>query len=79
MTQQSNPNALLWDGYTPLTEAISQGNAEEVQRLLIKDNADINRPDGHYSPRTPLIAAIAKKDITIVKILIEHGADEQES
>ena len=75
MSQHSDPNALLWDGYTPLTEAISQGNAEEVQRLLVMDKADINRPDGHYSPQTPLIAAIAKKDITIFKLLIEHGAD----
>jgi len=75
MTQEYDPNAVLWDGYTPLTDAINNGNAVEVQRLLVMDKADINRPDGHYSPQTPLIAAIAKKDITIFKLLIEHGAD----
>ena len=39
------------------------------------DKADINRPDGHFSPPTPIIAVIAKKDITIVNLLIDHGAD----
>lgn len=56
-------------GYTPLADAVAQGSRTKVE-LLLKFGADINGHEGE-----PLFAAMVKRDITMMKFLLEKGAD----
>jgi ankyrin repeat protein len=58
-------------GYTPFLIACYNGNAEMVEYLVDKIK-DIN---GISKFGTPLMAAVYKRDIPIITILLKNGAD----
>jgi ankyrin repeat protein len=57
---------------TQLMEAISEGKTDEVKELL-DNGADANEITNIGA--TPLIHATWGKDISIVKLMVEYGAD----
>lgn len=58
-------------GYSPLILACYNGNIE-VASYLIENMKDIN---GSSSYGTPLMAAVVKNEIELVKLLLKKGAD----
>ncbi|MEI0494686.1 ankyrin repeat domain-containing protein [Brachyspira intermedia] len=59
------------DGYDELMNAISKGDMKALEKL-IKDDTDLNK---QYDKITPLGLAAARNDKTMVKFLVEKGAD----
>lgn len=76
--KKANVNAKDKEGSTPLIFAIvgdPKGSAStEAVKLLLDNNADVNIHRTHDG-FTPLMAAVAKNDLTIVKLLLAKGAD----
>ena len=60
-------------GITPLIQAIISGHSEIVPALIKECSANVNLPD--YYLKTPLMYALDYRAYTLVKILIEAGAD----
>lgn len=56
-----------------LFDAVETGDAAAVQQILEKQPGLLNAADA--AGRTPLHAAIAKKDVAVVETLLKHGAD----
>ena len=73
-SEDVSPVIYACDGYTPLTFCVELGLANDVQRL-IRNGADINQPDNFTHSRSPLITAISRRNIVMVQLLIELGAD----
>ncbi|CAF1105763.1 unnamed protein product [Adineta steineri] len=74
-------NAVTVTGATPLYTAIEEGHLEVVE-LLIRHGADVNQsPQGevardlHIENQTPLLIACMKNYETIIRHLIESGAN----
>lgn len=57
---------------TPLTMAI-RNQQFEIVKLLVKNGADVNQPDG--LPFTPLKTAVYTANPNMVKLLLDLGAD----
>ena len=68
----ANPNVADENGVTPLEIAGRLGFAEGVKELL-EAGARVDAPNA--TGETPLIAAIHRRDSTIVELLLAHGAD----
>ena len=68
----ADPNDRLPDGTSPLLMAAYSGRAE-VGTLLLEKGAD---PDDMGAGYTPLHAAILKSELSLVKALLAHGADQ---
>ena len=64
-------NSVNPDGYSPLILACYRGNIA-VANFLIHNVKDIN---GSSSMGTPLMAAVVKKNIEIVKLLLDNKAN----
>ena len=58
---------------TPLDHASAKGNID-ITRLLITSKANLNKATNMYF-RTPLIIAARLNHMTIVRLLVESGAD----
>lgn len=58
--------------YTPLQQAIADGN-KPIVKLLLKSNPNVNVVD--YRGDSPLSTAINTDDLALVKLLIKAGAD----
>ena len=72
--EKNNPNIInetSKEGYSPLTLACYYGN-NEVAKHLIKNVEDINSKSGYG---TPLMAATVKKNVALVKLLLENKAN----
>lgn len=69
--QADTINAVGESGYLPLTLACYNGN-REVALYLLKHVKDIN---GSSKMGTPLMAAVFKVDVAVVKALLERNAD----
>ncbi|MGO9116839.1 MAG: ankyrin repeat domain-containing protein [Desulfomonilaceae bacterium] len=63
------------NGLTPLHDAAfaSLKAAQEIGRILLDQGADVNAFDS--LGRTPLMCAVDKRNVDLVKILLERGAD----
>ena len=73
LTQKgANPNIDDKNGVTPLTLASNLGWVEGVERLL-KAGARVDDPNA--AGETPLIAAIHRRDVAMVRLLLANGAD----
>jgi hypothetical protein len=72
----ANMNAIGDDGYTPLIRAIRDKKSTIKINNLIEKGADVNiKSQSQYGGGTPLMYAIANKNIEIANLLIEKGAD----
>ncbi len=67
-------NAYAPDGFQPLGLAAFFGHTEVVE-FLLKRGAQVNSPSKNDMRVMPLHSAIANRRITIVKLLLDHGAD----
>lgn len=65
-------NKVLRSGETPLTHAINNGRMEQIHALLA-GGVDPNL--ANKQNKTPLMQALVKDDIDLVKLLVKHGAD----
>ena len=70
----ANPNAVSYLGFTPLSVAIEEDNAEAIA-LLLKRGADVNlKPrTRRYTP--PLHTAVAGHKLALLRLLLEAGAE----
>lgn len=74
LAMKSDPkivNKVSKEGYSPLTLACYYSN-NEVAKHLINNVDDIDSKSGYG---TPLMAATVKKNVEIIKLLLEHGAN----
>lgn len=69
--KQEGVNAVNAEGYSLLTLATYKGN-NKVAAYLIHEGANIN---GKSNYGTPLMAAVVKGNVEIVKLLLENNAD----
>ena len=73
-----NINEIDNQGVTALVHSISNDDEANVQMLLEK-GADVNLPRKHHTAtfliKPPLFAAVEKQNISIIKMLLNHGAD----
>ncbi|GJQ73216.1 hypothetical protein Trydic_g14809, partial [Trypoxylus dichotomus] len=67
----ANPNSNDEGSYPIFLTAISTGN-ENIVRMLLNHNADVN---AIYEHRTPLIGAVQESTRAIVELLLRNGAD----
>ena len=72
LSRKANPNAADDDGLTALHQACID-NAEEIVKILIKYNADVDCKDSE--DWTPLHACITCGHMNIADILIKNGAN----
>lgn len=64
-----------WCKYNcPLACAAGRTNSVEIAKLLIKFGANINKQDG-ISRDTPLSMCILERNVEMVKLLLDNGAD----
>lgn len=76
LAKGANPNARDGRGVTPLQLAVNLGFQEGVQ-LLIDKKVLIDEPNS--SGETPLISAVHRHDIAIMRMLLKAGADPDRS
>lgn len=68
----ANPNAADFKGITPLAIAATLGFVEGVERLTAKGaRVDVNNAAGE----TPLIAAVHRRDLGVIRLLLKKGAN----
>src|SRR5712672_497453 len=67
-------NAFAADGFYPLGLAAFFGHREIVE-FLLKNGADVNAAARNAQKVTALHGAVARRDVEIVKLLLEGGAD----
>lgn len=72
LQQKANPNIRANNGVTPLVLAAQLGFSEAID-VLIGAGAQVDIPND--SGETPLIAAVHKRDIPIMRLLLKGGAD----
>lgn len=70
---RSLAGALSSDGWTPLHLAAFYGK-DDAARLLLNKGAPVAARSTNQMANTPLHAAAAGKHVSMVKLLIEHGA-----
>lgn len=70
-----NPNWQTRSGITALWIASFQGHEKVVQSLLTLGNADIDLADS--DGKTPLYVASQEKQVTVVRILLDRGANPE--
>lgn len=67
----ANPNSADRNGVTPVSLAASLGFVEGLERLLkAGGRVDVSNASGE----TPLISAIHRRDIAIIRLLLKNGA-----
>ena len=72
---RGNTNFLTNNGYTPLHRAIDAGRFEAAE-CLIQAGADVNMGETETEDRfTPLISAVEKRHLNIIKLLLDNNAD----
>lgn len=74
---KADVNATDNQGYTPLHGAASYGKSDTrkaVVEVLLKSGANVNAKASRDG-ETPIHKAIARRDIEVVKLLVEYGAD----
>ena len=62
-------------GRTPLQEAVNRNNAARVMMLLDQGD-DIDARSDNYKRETALHLAVKNRNLNMVKLLVENGADE---
>jgi ankyrin repeat protein len=67
-------NAFAADGFFPLGFAAFFGHRGIVE-FLLKNGAEVNTPARNAQKVTSLHGAVARRDVEIVRMLLEHGAD----
>lgn len=67
----ANPNLADKRGITPLTIAASLGFVEGVERL-VKAGGRVDTTNA--AGETPLIAAVHRRDMAVIRLLLKHGA-----
>jgi ankyrin repeat protein len=72
LAQKADPNAVSALGTTPLHSASARGGSAQVVELLLGHGADPNAPN--RLPLTPLTLAPLANDLTVVELLVKHGA-----
>lgn len=63
------------DGFTPLIAAIRTRSYELLKYILSLPNVDLDKQDKHKYYFSPIHHATQLKDLTMIKILAEYGAD----
>jgi Ankyrin repeats (3 copies) len=63
-------------GYTPLHVCVAKGH-KSILELLLSHNSDIHVTD--HENRTPLLLAVFLDRLDLVKVLMAHGANENEA
>lgn len=63
------------DGMTPLIAAIRSRKNDMLKYILSLQNVDIDKQDKHKYYFSPIHHATQLKNLTMIKILAEHGAD----
>ena len=64
---------IMCEEWSDIAEAVSQGNFEEVKRLIEVEGVDIDEMVKH--DKTPLAIAMYQDEYEIAKYLLEHGAN----
>ena len=64
---------MMSEEWSDLAEALSQGNFQEVKRLIEVEQVDIDEMVKHNM--TPLAIAVYQEEYEIAKYLLEHGAN----
>ena len=64
---------MTYNGDSPLHVAVRQGQIEDVRKILIQQQVDVNILNSKYE--TPLHLACSKRDSPVVQLLIAFGAD----
>lgn len=67
--------ASVFQPRSPLNEAIQSGDYNTVQSMLEENPEVANNESWHDGVESPLIEAIEKRDIRMIKMLLEAGAD----
>ena len=67
-------NAIAMDGYQPLGLACFFGHLE-VAEFLLENGAKVNSPSHNRMRVMPLHSSVARQDLAISRMLLEHGAD----
>jgi ankyrin repeat protein len=67
-------NAFAADGFFPLGLAAFFGHRAIVE-FLLKNGAEVNTASRNAQKVTSLHGAVARRDVEIVRMLLEHGAD----
>jgi ankyrin repeat protein len=67
-------NAFAADGFFPLGLAAFFGHRAIVE-FLLKNSADVRAAARNAQKVTALHGAVARRDVEVVKLLLEHGAD----
>jgi hypothetical protein len=71
-----NPVKALMDETTELHTTCFRGSVEDVKRELDKPGAvDMLEVKGGYWESTPLMTAVSRLDVPLVKLLMQYGAD----
>jgi ankyrin repeat protein len=72
LQHDANPNSQDKDGNSPMMTAVNQGYVEGMQvMILYKGNVNLRNNSGE----TPLIRAVQLRNLEMVRILLDSGAD----
>ncbi|WP_105174273.1 ankyrin repeat domain-containing protein [Pseudoalteromonas sp. T1lg122] len=63
------------DGFTPLITAVRSRNQEILKYILSLPNIDVDKQDKHKYNFSPVHHATQLKNLSMIKVLAEHGAD----
>jgi ankyrin repeat protein len=73
LAAKASPNAVARTGDTAFLNCVRSGNVDTV-KLMLEAKADANLGE-KWRGQTPLMWAAAEKHSTVVKALVDHGAD----